>query len=258
MRRWTTLADDQLARDTFAEKWERRRLHISSTLDGWVAGDFFLDPVAGETLINVLDHLAPPDPGDAPDEPRPLSQRRADALADLSNWYMNGDKPGGNPPNVDAVIDVASLAGDIPEMAAARCDFDGVGPVGRSVLDQMCCNAKFTRFIMSGPSQILDMGRSTRLATTAQRRAVVVRDRHSRFPSCNRRPQWCDIHHIAGGEATTLPVCPATPPAEVHHPAPLRKQDSNCALALHRRGCRHIAPLCARTRWTELPMAPGR
>jgi hypothetical protein len=83
-------------------------------------------------------------------------------------------------------------------MAAARCDLDGTGPVTRTVIDQLCCNARFTRFIMSGPSQILDMGRATRLATPTQRRAVTVRDRHCRFPSCGRKPQWCDIHHIAG------------------------------------------------------------
>lgn len=198
MRRWAALADDQLAKDTFAQKWHRRHLHISSTLDGWVAGDFYLDPVAGETLINVLDHIAPPDPEDAPDGQRSLSQRRADGLADLANRYMEGDEPGGNPPGVSAVIDIASLLGDTPQMAAARCDLDGVGPVTRTVLDQMCCNARFTRFVMSGPSQILDMGRSTRLATSSQRRAVVVRDRHCRFPSCDRKPQWCDIHHVAG------------------------------------------------------------
>jgi hypothetical protein len=122
---WTALVDDQLARDTFVGKWDRRRLRISTTLDGWVAGDFFLDSVAGEILINVFDHLALPDSEGTPDGSRPLSQRRVDALAGLSNWYINGDKPDGNPSHVNAVIDVGSLTGDIPEMAAARCDLDG-------------------------------------------------------------------------------------------------------------------------------------
>ena len=44
----------------------------------------------------------------------------------------------------------------------------------------------------------LDMGRSVRVATPAQRRVLAVRDRHCRFPSCGRKPQWCDAHHIAG------------------------------------------------------------
>ncbi|MEA2002915.1 MAG: DUF222 domain-containing protein [Actinomycetota bacterium] len=198
MRRWASLADDQLSKDTFARKWQRRHVHASTSLDGWLSGDFYLDPVAGGALLNVLDHLVPPDPQDAPDGPRPLSQRRADGLADLTNWYLNGDKPGGNPPNINGVIDVALLLGETPEMTTARCDLDGIGPVTRTVLDQLCCDARFTRFIMAGPSQFLDMGRATRLATPGQRQAVAIRDQHCRFPSCNRKPQWCDIHHIAG------------------------------------------------------------
>lgn len=198
MRRWASLADDQLAKDDFIDKWDRRHLHASTTLDGWVTGDFSLDPVAGQNLINTLDHLAPPDPQDAPDGPRPLSQRRADALADLSTWYINGGHPGGNPPNIDVVVDVATASGEPPDLATTMCDIDGIGPVTRTVLDQLCCDARFARFITSGPSQILDMGRSTRLVTKSQRRALAVRDSHCRFPSCNRRTQWCDAHHIVG------------------------------------------------------------
>jgi hypothetical protein len=197
MRHWASLADDQLAKESFAKKWDRRHLHASVGLDGWVTGDFYLDPVAGASLITALDHEAPPDPEDAPDGPRTLSQRRADALVDIVGRRPTGE-PGSNPPNVNAVIDVATLLGESPDLATARCKIDGVGTVARTLLDQMCCDARFTRFIMSGPSQILDMGRSTRLATSSQRRALRVRDRHCRFPSCSRRPQWCDIHHIAG------------------------------------------------------------
>ncbi|MDJ0952718.1 MAG: DUF222 domain-containing protein, partial [Acidimicrobiia bacterium] len=198
MRRWASLADDQLGKDEFMQKWERRHLHASVGLDGWVTGDFYLDPVAGETLLSTLDHIAPPDPEDTPDGPRLLSQRRADALTDLSNWYTKDEKPGGNPPNINAVIDVASLLGETPQMAAARCDIDGVGPVIRSVLEQMCCDARLARFVTAGPSQVLDMGRAARTATSRQRRALAVRDRHCRFPGCHRQPRWCDAHHVAG------------------------------------------------------------
>jgi len=73
MRRWASLADDELAADTHEQKWERRHLHASATIDGWVAGDFYLDPAAGQALLSTIDHLAPPDPADAPDGPRSLS-----------------------------------------------------------------------------------------------------------------------------------------------------------------------------------------
>ncbi len=192
MRRWAALADDQLAQEDFNKKWERRHLHAGVGLDGWVTGDFYLDPVAGAQLIGALDHQAPPDPADTPEGPRSLSQRRADALCDIINRHINGDTPSGNPPNINAVIDVAGLSGITPELATAWCDIDGTGPVARTVLDQLCCDARFTRFITAGPSVILDMGRSVRAATPAQRKALAIRDRHCRFPSCRRQPQWCD------------------------------------------------------------------
>jgi hypothetical protein len=149
-------------------------------------------------LIGALDHEAPPDPEDAPDGPRTLPQRRADALVDIINRHINGGKPGGNPPNVVAVADIAELMGLSPQTAMRRCEIEGIGPVTRTVLDQMCCDARFTRLITAGKSEVLDMGRSTRTATRPQRRALSVRDRHCQFPSCRRQPQWCDAHHIAG------------------------------------------------------------
>lgn len=76
MRRWATIADDELGRDTFADEWPRRHLHTSTTLDGWVAGDFLLDPVASATLVSVLDHLGPPDPEDSPAGRKPTESER--------------------------------------------------------------------------------------------------------------------------------------------------------------------------------------
>ena len=196
MRRWAALADDQLAKQNFNQKWERRHLHAAVGLDGWVTGDFYLDPVAGAQLIGALDHEAPPDPEDTPDGPRTLSQRRADALCDIINRHINGHTPTGNPPNINTIIDITGLTGLPPDLAVAWCDIDGIGPVTKTVLDQLCCDARFTRFITAGPSVVLDMGRSVRVATPAQRRALAIRDRHCRFPACRRQPQWCDAHHI--------------------------------------------------------------
>ncbi len=198
MRRWAALADDQLAKDDFKQKWDRRHLHASLGLDGWVTGDFYLDPAAGAALIAALDHEAPPDPEDTPDGPRTLSQRRADALVDIVNRHLNGDEVAGNPPHLNVIVDAASASGHNPELAAARCELEGVGPITRSVMEQLGCDAKLTRIVTAGPSVVLDMGRATRTATAAQRRALAIRDQHCRFPGCGRQPQWCDAHHVAG------------------------------------------------------------
>jgi predicted restriction endonuclease len=59
-----------------------------------------------------------------------------------------------------------------------------------------------------GPrSEPLDVGRRTPVVSAAIRRAVILRDRHCRFPGCDRPQTWCDAHHIehwADGGPTTL------------------------------------------------------
>jgi hypothetical protein len=196
VRRWATLADDVLAAGEFETKWQRRRLHVSVSMDGWGVLSGYLDPEATSGLVAALDHLAPPDPTDAKEGPRTLSQRRADGLVDLVGWYRRGDKPGGNPPNLNVVVDVATLNGDTPDVAMARCDLDGVGPVTRATLERIACDCNLTRLVMAGDSMVLDLGRATRLATPAQRKALAVRDGGCRFPGCDRPHHWCDIHHL--------------------------------------------------------------
>lgn len=49
---------------------------------------------------------------------------------------------------------------------------------------------------MRGRSEILDMGRKTRLVTPAQRRALAIRDEGFVFPTCDRPESWCDAHHL--------------------------------------------------------------
>jgi hypothetical protein len=205
MRRWASLADDALATDTHEAKWERRHLHASVTLDGWVEGRFRLDPTGGQTLLQRLDQLAPPDPVDTPDGPRTLAQRRADALTELATT-TDGDTPVASPPSLNVVIDLPTLSDDPAAQLTGRSDLDGIGPLPRNVLEHLACDCTLTRVVTAG-SVVLDMGRAVRVVTPAQRRALAIRDRHCRFPSCRRSAAWCDAHHIRSwleGGATDL------------------------------------------------------
>jgi hypothetical protein len=46
------------------------------------------------------------------------------------------------------------------------------------------------------PTQPLEVGRTTRVVTAAQRAALAVRDGGCAFPGCDRPPPWCDAHHL--------------------------------------------------------------
>lgn len=63
-----------------------------------------------------------------------------------------------------------------------------------------------------GPnSEVLDVGRKTRVIPAALRRAVVARDRHCVAPGCTRSAKWCDVHHLVswadGGETVIGNLC---------------------------------------------------
>ena len=46
------------------------------------------------------------------------------------------------------------------------------------------------------PSQPLDVGRTSRVVTPAQHRALAVRDGGCVFPGCDRPLAWCETHHL--------------------------------------------------------------
>ena len=168
-----------------------------------MAGRFLLDPVTGQSLLDTLDDLEPPDPKDTPDGTRSLSQRRADALTELIEQHRRGKRGRGNPPNLNLVVDVAALPhhgtnepDDLAAHLTARRDLAGIGPVATPVLEQLACCATITPVFTTGPTVILAMGRRRRLATRTQLRALAIRDGHCQFPSCRRPARWCDAHHI--------------------------------------------------------------
>jgi hypothetical protein len=47
-----------------------------------------------------------------------------------------------------------------------------------------------------GPTQPLDVGRTTQVVQPAQRTALAVRDGACVFPGCERPLAWCEAHHL--------------------------------------------------------------
>jgi hypothetical protein len=61
------------------------------------------------------------------------------------------------------------------------------------------------RVLMAG-SVILDYGVATRTVSAHLFNAVVVRDRHCRFPGCDRPASWADVHHVVHAEDGAPPA----------------------------------------------------
>lgn len=60
---------------------------------------------------------------------------------------------------------------------------------------RLACTAQIVPAVLGGKSEVLDLGRSSRLFRPAQRKAMVVRDRECREEGCSMPAAWCEAHH---------------------------------------------------------------
>ena len=181
-----------------------RRLHASVSLLGMVRVDGNLDPETGETLLTALGAVLDAEARSGGEDARTPAQRRADALGEVCRQWLDGaGRPtvAGERPHVTVTVGAEALG-------ASPSELDHVGPVGPETARRIACDASVMRVIMAGGSEPLDVGRRTPVVRPAMRRAVIVRDRHCRFPGCDRPHTWCDAHHVvhwADGGDTAVP-----------------------------------------------------
>jgi hypothetical protein len=213
---------------------ERRHLHASLTLGGMVRLDGDLDPQTGGTFMTALRAVLDVEArtaasvgvgeGVEPDGRTP-GQRRADALGEICRgWLDRDDRPqvAGERPHLSVTVPLDALtaaesgggaaaatgaSGAVAGAAgAATAELEHAGPIGRTTLRTLSCDASVARVVLGPRSEPLDVGRRTQVVPPAMRRAVVARDRHCRFPGCDRPQSWCDAHHIVhwadGGETS--------------------------------------------------------
>jgi hypothetical protein len=75
---------------------------------------------------------------------------------------------------------------------AARATSDNLSASTRHLL----CDALFSTIVVDSLGTPLDAGRSVRLATPTQRRALKVRDGGCVFPGCAAPAEQCEAHHV--------------------------------------------------------------
>ena len=181
----------------------QRGLSLTKCMNGMRRVDGWLTPLAGETLETALDALMPP-PGE--DDGRTPRQRRHDALEDLARGYLDsGHAPlsGGEKPHLTVMTDLDALRG----VAGGTHETSNGDVLTVDEVRRMACDASFSRIVLGPDSEVLDIGRKTRVWTAAQRRAIVARDRTCTWHGCERPAKWADIHHIehwADGGTTSV------------------------------------------------------
>jgi len=201
---WRQQASLEAAEEDAAAQRDQRRLHVSA-MAGIVHIDGLLDPVSGQVVMTALDSLI--DPGNLdPADDRTPAQRRADALTDLCRDHLDhGDLPTQRTerPHVMVHLSIDALEG----RAGRPCQLDDAGVITPRTARQLACDAKITRIITTGESQVLDVGRTTRVVPTGLRKALTARDRGCIIDACGAPRRWCDAHHVrhwADGGPTSL------------------------------------------------------
>ena len=199
--------------DDLDEAWikgmDQHDLKVSVVGDG-VAVTGFLPFDTGTKLKTLLQSLSAPT---CAEDDRPVSIRRVTALdALLSSVLASGlpqDK--GVRPHITLAADLEDLAHN-PETATA--ELAGFGTIGPTQLQQMLCDSDITPILTAGKHTVLDVGRTHRLATPHQRKAVVNRQGGTcAGPGCHG--PVVHVHHIQywsdGGPtdlANLIGLCP--------------------------------------------------
>ena len=136
-----------------------------------------------------------PELGDAAlADDRTIAQMNADALADIARLSLSSvDAPAAlRSAMVVTRIDVESL-----ESGSGHATIDGVDqPVSAATACELIASAGVTPVLVRRGSEVLDLGRSARLFSAAQKVALVERDGGCAWPGCQRPPSHTQAHHI--------------------------------------------------------------
>jgi hypothetical protein len=97
---------------------------------------------------------------------------------------------GGDATTVLVTIDLDTLRSD-----RAGTGLMGEEPISAAQTRRLACTAQLIPVVLGGESEVLDLGRSARLFSPAQRKALAVRDQHCRAEHCTIPAAWCEAHH---------------------------------------------------------------
>jgi hypothetical protein len=190
MQDWARRAD-AVVDDDPEPALPERSLHLSRILDGRreLSGSF--DPEGGAVIATAL-RLA--QTTDVDGEPRRSpAQRRGDALVDVCRHFLDHQQTrrgGRHRPH----LNIITTLHDLENRGHGRL-IDG-STLDAATLQRLVCDAGIHRVITNGRSSILDYGTTTRTIPANLFNALVIRDRHCRFPGCDRPPEWTEAHHV--------------------------------------------------------------
>ncbi len=128
----------------------------------------------------------------------PWDQRVADALTEIVSASNAGTAPEGttgSPHLVVVHVPLDALVDDAVEPTELAGELEQNGLIDRETVQRIACDATIAVAIDDDAGHTMYEGRARRSPTDAQRREVMRRDRHCRFPGCTN-VTFTNVHHI--------------------------------------------------------------
>ena len=127
-------------------------------------------------------------------DPRDHGARMLDSLVEACRRLQTADllpDQHGAAPRVSLVMDLDELRAQLGTASAETGE-----ELSAATVRRLCCDADVIPAVFGSAGELLDVGRLQRLVTAALWMALVIRDRHCRFPGCTRPPLMCHAHHL--------------------------------------------------------------
>lgn len=186
---------NETAEERAVRRYEGRYLTFTDTIEEMVRIDGMLDRTGAAILRKALYPLSAK--AGQVDERTP-TQRNADALVELATLAMKaGELPdtAGEPTQVTVLTHLADLTARLEAGDTCHATLEDV-PITPNTARMLACDAGIIPAVLGGASEILDLGRSTRTWSRAQRRAAKIRaNGRCESPKCQSAIVRCDLHH---------------------------------------------------------------
>jgi len=159
--------------DATMDLWLTQLQAYASPRRGHLAEAPYRDPVTGERV--------------------PYPRRLAQAFCTMIEHLRTDALPqhGGAAVSVVVQLDLDAL-----ESGVGVAELSTGGRVSAGEARRLACNASIVPAVFGGASELLDLGRGQRFFSSAQRKAMALRDGGCRAQGCDIPAAWTEAHHL--------------------------------------------------------------
>ncbi|RNL60569.1 HNH endonuclease [Nocardioides marmoriginsengisoli] len=252
--------ENELVRDLEQHARTRTRLTLHDNDDGTVTGHFTVPTAQGHLLRKILDTITAPRRGRPGASRAQVGDReartdwdraRGEAFCELVDHLPTDHLHPRTAATLVVTVDEATLR---HALKVAHLDTDEALSAGEA--RRLACTARILPVVLGGASLPLDLGRSARLFSEAQRTALGTTHRACAADGCERPFAWCELHHdVPWSHLGKTDLARAVPLCHFHHRRIhdqhyVHHRQPDGSIAFHQR---HEPPLAQRARNVVVP-----